>query len=252
MQRFITLCVVLSLFLLNGCVTETSTRIRKASMEVNPAPEMRGAGEHLTSSYRYRFSGNVNVGKKDDVPVEGMFDESRKVDFETQIRYGYVSGSAEVLTHAGPLMFDLGVGVNSGLYTFLSLGLNTRFFEIGASAGLWNNFRKYHYEGYTSKTELVFFTTTRDLDETSSTGKSFMAGLYTGLYFGPISLEASVSYYGADFKVDDVGFDVLTTYLTANYHLNEHWTIRAGAVRLYMDMTDCEYWSGFGGVSYSL
>lgn len=46
--------VLTAAFMLDGCVV-AAEHLSKAKIEVNPAPEMRGAGENFTSGYKYRF-----------------------------------------------------------------------------------------------------------------------------------------------------------------------------------------------------
>ncbi|MCQ2107016.1 MAG: hypothetical protein MJZ26_14645, partial [Fibrobacter sp.] len=61
-------------FMLSGCVV-AAEHLSKAKIEVNPAPEMRGAGEHFTSGHKYRFSGGVNAAPSTTQKIHGIYNE---------------------------------------------------------------------------------------------------------------------------------------------------------------------------------
>ncbi|MCL4103158.1 hypothetical protein [Fibrobacter sp. HC4] len=145
--RIISLILIVSAFLLSGCVTEGDPRISKIRMEVNPAPEMRGAGEHMTSDYQVRLSGGLNAGPSKKMEVDDVYHNGRSVDFAYSLEYGFVNAAAELALKKNIFMVNTGVGINNGLYTFASLGLNTSHFEIGFSGGVWMNHRDYDCEG---------------------------------------------------------------------------------------------------------
>lgn len=258
-------------FMLSGCVV-AAEHLSKAKIEVNPAPEMRGAGENFTSGYKYRFSGGVNAAPSTTQKIHGIYNEwadwcgtkcrdllsehnaSSKVNLEYEFEYSYVNGSAEVLGSAGPLLWSLGLGFNSGVYGFASLGLNTKHFEIGVSAGVWNNFRDYEYEGIEYESLLGLLPDVYDVAGTSHSAGTSLLGLYTSLYFGSISLEVSASMYDVDLENKRLSREptIFTMYTTVGYRLDEHWSVRAGAVNLQGSGVEDMVWSGFAGVSYLL
>lgn len=179
---------------------------------------------------------------------------SSKVNLEYDFEYSYVNGSAEVLGSVGPLLWSLGLGYSSGVYGFASLGLNTKHFEIGVSAGVWNNFRDYEYEGIEYESLLGFLPEVDDVAGSSHSAGTSLLGLYTSLYFGSFSLEVSASVYDVDLEnkhLSEVPM-IFTTYATVGYRLNEHWQLRAGAVNLQGSSVEDMVWSGFAGVSYLL
>lgn len=250
--RIISLILIASAFLLNGCVTEGDPRISKIRMEVNPAPEMRGAGEHMTSDYQVRLSGGLNVGPSKKMEVKDIYFDGSSVDFAYSLEYGIVNAAAELALKKNIFMINMGTGFNSGFYTFASLGVNTKYFELGLSGGAWWNNRDYDCEGDITVTSMLFFKENQDFFIHSHHGGAVMLGGYAGVYLGDFGLEISASTYEGDMELEDVPFSprVYTLYASASYRLNDHWRVRLGSVGVHGENFDKRYWSGFGGVSY--
>lgn len=252
--RIISLILIASAFLLSGCVTEGDPRISKIRMEVNPAPEMRGAGEHMTSDYQVRLSGGLNAGPSKKMEVDDVYHNGRSVDFAYSLEYGIVNAAAELALKKNIFMVNTGVGINNGLYTFASLGLNTSHFEIGFSGGVWMNHRDYDCEGDMTVTSMLVFNEVKEYSHHSNNGTSVIYGGYAGAYLGDFGLEISASTYEGDMELEDVPFSprVYTLYASASYRLNDHWRVRLGSVGVHGENFDKRYWSGFAGVSYWL
>jgi len=265
--------LILSVLSLTGCLS-TPDRVTKARMEVNPAPEMRGAGYDMKVAHEFRFSGNVNYGPSDGAQVGGIYNEwpsgcgssacqeaiekvapSSKVNLKYDIEYAILTGSAEFLLKKGLFLMDVGIGINNGLYDFLSLGLHTSHFEMGVSGGFWLNMRKYEYEGYMYTHDLLIFNE-RVEPVSKETDKTFayLLGIYMGVYFGDFGFEVSSSVYNVNLEYEHFSSEpyISTTYTTANYRLTDRWTVRAGAVLLQGSGMKSMFVSGLAGVSYSL
>jgi len=241
--------------LLSGCVVEGDPNITKARLEVNPAPEMRGAGENMTTNRQLRFSGGVNAGASKNIDVDGVHNSDFKdIDLDYSIEYGILNGAVEYAIKKKVFLINAGVGLNKGLYTFGSFGLNTSYFELGVSGGLWYNFRDFYCEGTQTTTTLIFFQETDDYANHSSRGASLMLGGYAAMYVGDFSFGVSASVYEADVESSDLSYPpaVYTLYGTVGYRIDKHWAVRAGAVGLQGDGFDRAYWSGVAGVSYTL
>lgn len=252
--RVISLILAVFAFLLNGCVIEGDPKISKARMEVNPAPEMRGIGEHMTTNRQFRFSGALNAGPSKTAKTRSVSNEGRDVDFQMDIDYGVVNGTAEFAIKKNIFLINTGIGINKGLHTFATFGLNTSHFEIGLSGGLWLNYRDFDYEGTVTTTTLLFFQETNDYWGHSGKGSAFMLGGNVATYWDNFGLEISTSIYEVDLELENLynAPTVLTTYFTANYRIDKHWSARLGAVNLVVDGFDESCWSGLAGVSYTL
>ena len=257
-------------FMLSGCFV-TAEYLSKAKMEVNPAPEMRGAGEYFDAKYKFRYFGGVSLGPSSSQKIHGINNEMsawcdnecrnvmknnnvlHQVNVEYNFEYSHINGSAEILLGGkGPLLWSLGLGINSGVYGFTSLGLNAKHFEVGISAGAWINNRGYEFEGINYNFHHVPMV--QGVESSSHLTGTSLLGFYTSLYFGSIGFDVSASMYDVDFENENLSKVpmVFTIYTAVSYRLNNRWRVRAGAVNLQGDGIENMVWSGFGGLELSL
>ena len=251
-------------------------------MGISPAPELRGAGEYLkadTSSLR--LSGHVNIGpsgkdkrssiKNELINCNGLtncdgFDTvyvAPYVHAEHEITYPIVTLALDYVHKWDLILMGFGLGMDRGAYFDVLLGFNTKYFEVGAVAGMWMMARKFRYSGteyectkyYRSDDELTYGPFWRS----NGTGFSFFYGGYAAAFIGAFSLNVSFDVYRPDPAFGDdedvvANFDfplVLTGHATAAYRINKHWEARLGAVNFTSKFPD-KHISVNGGASYYL
>lgn len=235
MKLYVLVLFCFALLLLNGCaVTSSYAYIEEYEMGISPAPELRGAGEYLkadTSSLR--LSGHVNIGpsgkdkrssiKNELINCNGLtncdgFDTvyvAPYVHAEHEITYPIVTLALDYVHKWDLILMGFGLGMDRGAYFDVLLGFNTKYFEVGAVAGMWMMARKFRYSG----TEYE-----------------------------------CTKYYRSDDEDVVANFDfplVLTGHATAAYRINKHWEARLGAVNFTSKFPD-KHISVNGGASYYL
>jgi hypothetical protein len=293
-------CYGLISFLFLGCAvtTEHSSSVKHVEnfeMEVPAAPEVRGASgymEHNSSSIR--LSAKVHTWKQEKETLSGITNEKKAnyseyknynvqedVDGTYKIIYPYLTASIEYMYKIKIFLLGMNVSINRGILSNVSVGVNTRYFEAGLFGGLWIYANEYDYSGtvYVHKSRK---TTVYDIDgagsryglddydisssnhfESSSPGSTVpFGGGYASAYYGPLSLNFSISLYypnisyESDSKDEKIQSDfnfpcVMTEYITLGYRLNKQWEFRLGTANVFGDFPGW-HWSATGGFSYYL
>ena len=283
MKIYVFVLFVFALLFLNGCaVSSTYRHVEEYEMDVSPAPELRGAGAYLkadTSSLR--LSAHINIGpsgkdkrsgiKNDVRGCSGLvncdgFDSvyvDQYVVAEYEMVYPYVTASLDYVHKWDLFLMGFGLGVDKGGFLDVLLGINTKYFEMGAVAGLWVVARSFKYSGTEYECMRAFLfddeLTYGPFSNSNGTGFTFFYGGYAAVFVGAFSLNVSFDVYRPDpafSENDDIiaDFDfplVLTGYATVGYRINKNWEARLGAVNFTSKFPD-KHISVNGGVSYYL
>lgn len=267
-------------FAFAGCsVTVEYSHVEKVSMETTAAPEARGASEYQKpSSSRFRGTASFHVGKTESEKLSGITNEAggcrdtalcegldrknirENVDATYQVKYPYATVSLDYLIKSNYLLRGWGVTLDKGLYAYIVTGVNTRYFEVGASIGLWMHAREFEYSGTEYICRYSLFDSefkANPFSESSGGEIAFTFGGYASVYRGPLSLSYSINVYrpspnyGENDKVQaDFIFPlVMTEYITAGYRLNKNWELRLGATNTFGDFAGW-HWGMTGGLSY--
>ena len=283
------LCVLLlSSFLLVGCgYTSHYAHVEKFEMETPAAPEIRGAGNYKEpNTANVRLSANVHAGPQDKEQLHGLRNSmdgcgdltrcrgykpeevKEKVDGTYKIMYPYVEASLDYISKKDLFLWGFTFALDKGLYSSLILGINTKYFEVGGSLGMWMYFRKFNYSGTTYDCDTFLSSDRLDkypFESSNGMGTVITYGGYASTYYGPYSLNFSVNIYRPDpsYPGDDDDnvsrssgtiseFDfplVVTGYLTAGYRINENWEVRLGASNIVGELPGW-HWGATGGISY--
>lgn len=256
-------------------------------METPAAPEIRGAGNYKEpNTANVRLSANVHMGSEDKEQLHGLRNNmngcsgvtkcrdykpeevKEKVDGTYKMMYPYVDASLDYISKKELFLWGFTFAVDKGFYSSLLLGINTKYFEVGGSLGLWMYFRKFNYSGtsYDCDTFLGANRLTKyPFESSNGMGTVVTYGGYVGSYYGPFSLNFSVNVYRPDpsYPTDDnddvsrssgtvAKFDfplVVSEYITAGYRINENWEVRLGASNIVGDFPGW-HWAATGGFSY--
>ncbi|MCQ2055827.1 MAG: hypothetical protein MJY82_11165 [Fibrobacter sp.] len=271
--------------LFSGCsISGNYKHIEKISTDVPAAPEVRGASTYQEpNTAKWRTSLGVRVGQTQQEKIHGITNSlgsckniehckedaqilvKRDVDATYNIKYPVVFGGFDRLRKYDIILWSFGASLDNGTNAFVTLGVNTEHFEIGASLGAWIFFNNYEYSGTSYYCTQYPWNEDYSLghgefSESSSIDLALVYGGYASAYLGPFSLNYSISIYrpphsesGRDESTTvQANFELpmaFTEYITAGYRLNKHWEFRAGAINVFGDFNGM-HWAGIGGVSY--
>lgn len=218
-----------------GCAsTTTFSHIEEVSTEIPAAPDVHGANGNQIRPFSLRGNANLHISKEDDIKISGIKNERKhckvgRCDSDTLLGSSdyatayyktsslYGSGGFDGLVSAKPLLFGFGFQYNHGFYTHLSMGINTRHFELGALAGLWIMHRHQKYSGqeficsYNPSLEKKTFTEDYFEESTNYTLTGSYGG-YASLYNGPLFITYSLNIYKPTIDADDDDSDYLEGY----------------------------------------
>lgn len=275
--------LLVGLLSLTGCtLTSFYDHVERFEMEVLPAPELRGFGSYQkpnTSSVR--LSAQVNLGQSGSETFSTLenslsgcgriedCDGFNKSDFKERVTaiYQFVSpiamASFDYVTKWDMFLIGLSLGADYGGYADFLVGINTKYFELGAAVGLWMMAREFKYMGTEFECTKGIWGAEDDFRyrEFGNSNTGAMVGFYGGYitaYYGPFSLNYSFDIYRPNpsyTEVDIVAdFDlplVMTEYIMAGYRFNKNWEFRLGATNVFGEFPGW-HWSFNGGVSYYL
>jgi hypothetical protein len=282
------IALLLSSLVLVGCgYTRHYDHVEAFEMEVYAAPEVRGAGSYKEpNTANVRLSANVHAGPqekerlhglvnkmdgcRDVVNCEGFKPENvqENVDGTYKMAYPILNASLDYISKKELFLWGFSFAVDKGFYASLLLGINTRYFEVGASIGWWNYFRRYKYSGTSYDCDHYWGKESLDaypFNSSNGVGQSFTYGGYASAYYGPFSLNFSVNVYRPDASYPgessdrDSGYGdilsdfefplVVTEYITAGYRINPQWELRLGASNVLGEFPGW-HWGATGGISY--
>lgn len=272
-----------ALFLFSGCsISGSYGHVETFEMETLAAPELRGAGgfrEPNTSATR--FSANVHMGNPEKERLSGIVNKkgncsdladceeyrdikvNENVDATYRMGFSILTASLDYVYKHNLLMLGAGASINKGVFGNAFMGLNTKYFEVGASAGLWIHRRDFTYSG-TDYYCVHYFLGGDELEEGSfesstNIGLAATYGGFASAYYGPFSLNFSFNVYRPDPSYPNQSNDnlqadflfprVMTEYIVAGYRLNDSWEFRLGAANTFGEFPGW-HWSVTGGVSY--
>ena len=272
-----------ALFLFSGCsISGSYGHVETFEMEALAAPELRGAGgfrEPNTSATR--FSANVHMGNPEKERLSGIVNKkgncsdladceeyrdikvNENVDATYRMGFSILTVSLDYVYKHNLLMLGAGASINKGVFGNAFMGLNTKYFEVGASAGLWIHRRDFTYSG-TDYYCVHYFLGGDELEEgtfesSTNIGLAATYGGFASAYYGPFSLNFSFNVYRPDPSYPNQSNDnlqadflfprVMTEYIVAGYRLNDSWEFRLGAANTFGEFPGW-HWSVTGGVSY--
>jgi hypothetical protein len=256
----------ISLFVI-GC---TQTRISSFVAEVSEAPEVHGFNTyqepHTTA---IRVSGMLNFDSKEDVNVDAKHQDwadSKTNENHYQVttintRGVYkiggidVEGKLDFLAKAGLATIGFGIGINDGIYHHLTLGINSRYLDIGAFAGLYHHHGNLKYNG--SECSTITTCDPEDWDgfhgDKTEYKISFLGGFYAGLILGDAFFNYSLSTYTPNIDAHGEGLTVpaiYSHYFTLGYRINRYIEINGGTVGSYIEDIGHWHWAGRTGLSF--
>lgn len=261
------ICIAAISLLLIGC---TQTRISSFSADVSEAPEVHGFNTyqepHTTA---IRVSGTVNFDSKEDVDVDAQHrdwaDKKNKeghyeaTTFNTRGIYTIggldIEGKLDFLAKANLAVIGFGIAVNDGIYHHLTLGINSRYFDIGGFAGLYHHKGKITYSG----SECSTVTTCEKEDWSGIHGNnsdyriSGFGGLYAGVILGDAFFNYSFSTYTPNINAHGEGLTVpsiYSHYFILGYRINRYIEINGGTVGTYIEDVSHWHWAGRTGLSF--
>lgn len=283
--RIFLLCAI-AMALFTGCsIDGMHGHVEYFEMEVPAAPEVRGAsGFQKPNTRDWRGSINVHAGVTERERLSGIRNDvepcsnvgqcpnTSKQDWPEDVYGTYKitfprwDASLDILNKYDLFLWSFGFSYNDGLFSYVSIGMNTPSFEFGAGIGLWIMGRNYEYAG----TNLICLQDLFDeekytLDESDFSASSgisnvFTYNVYASVFYKAFSLNYSVTAYtpvndanesNNDYYVD-AGFSlplVLTEYITASYRINKNWEVRAGAINVFGNFPGW-HWAATSGITY--
>ena len=278
------ICFVLLVFLFSGCSVSGSYRhLEKFEMEALAAPELRGAnGFREPNTSKMRLSANVQIGEEEKERLSGIvnevgdcsaisgckgfdkFEVNENVDATYKMGFSILTASLDYQIKYDLLMWGWGISINKGLFGSLFLGVNTKYFEVGAALGLWGHTRSFSYSG--ADYDCVKYLLggeeleSNSFEATTDIGFAATYGGFASAYYGPLSLSFSFNVYRPDPSYPDgsskmqADFEfplVMTEYIVVAYRLNENVEFRLGAANTFGEFHGW-HWSATGGMSYYL
>ena len=278
--------LLLSSLVLVGCgLTNHYAHVEAFEMEVPAAPEVRGAGNYKEpNTANVRLSANLQAAPQDEVRLHGLKNKmdgckglvecdgfkaeniKENVDGTYKMVGPILSASLDYISKKELFLWGFSFALDKGFYASLILGVNTKYFEVGASLGWWNYLRKFNYSGTTYECERYFGKETfyqYPFASSNGVGSVVTYGGYASAYYGPFSLNFSVNIYRPDpaFPEDDKKYDysgtladfemplVVTEYISAGYRINPQWELRLGASNVLGEFPGW-HWGATGGISY--
>ena len=283
MKALVVVGFVLALSLFSGCsISGSYGHVEQFEMEALASPELRGAGGfrepnttatrltanvHMGNPEKERLSGIVNkkgnCGNLADCEEYKDIEVNENVDATYRMGFPVLTASLDFVYKHNLLMLGGSASIDKGVFGNAFMGLNTKFFEIGAAAGLWIHRREFTYSG-TDFFCVHYFLGGDELEEGSfesstSVGQVAVYGGFASAYYGPLSLSFSFSVYRPDPAYPNRSNDnlqakfafprVMTEYIVAGYRLNDSWEFRVGAANTFGEFPGW-HWSVTGGVSY--
>lgn len=291
--------LLVALAMLCGCSTSsTYTRINAFELEVPSAPDMHGANGYMNpGESNWRISGDVNIHKEESMSRGGYgvnatscklgscdkihLPQEKVHDNFVRKNMDYFSGGIEYLTKSGlPRdtidqnaggMFSFGIAYRQGALIHAGFGVNTKYFEAGATLGLWGQYRHLTYRATkytcygsvfaTLDDDKVYEEHYTDYDDATTIVGTY--GGYLSAYYGPMfltfsasiytpvmTLTTSDSYYGFRNMEEDMP-KVITEYFTFGYRISKMVEVHAGASNMLGDFEGW-HWGATGGVSLYL
>lgn len=301
-----TFALLVALAMLCGCSTSsTYTRINAFELEVPSAPDMHGVNGYMNpGESNWRISGDVNIHKEEGLHRGGYgvnstscklgscdrihLPQEKVHDNFVRKNMDYFSGDIEYLTKSGSSrdaidqnaggMFSFGIAYRQGALIHAGFGINTRYFEVGATLGLWGQYRHLTYRAtkyscYRDVFPANFYAYQDDEDKeiyeehyTDYDDATTIVGTYGGYlsaYYGPMfltfsasiytpvmTLTTSDSYYGFRNMEEDMP-KVITEYFTFGYRISKMVEVHAGASNMLGEFEGW-HWGATGGVSLYL
>lgn len=267
----------------SGCsISSSYGHVDHVLMETPAAPNIHGANGYQESGTSvWKATANVAYNNQEKELVREMpnsmeycdnlsncmsVEERKKhemVDVSYRTHFSIMDATIENSHKIGDFLWNWGVGLNQGVYGFLALGFNTKHLEAGASYSIWMQKRDFRYAGTRYSCSYWSYNGSYSYDTDSFSGRSrydllWTYGGYASAYWGPVSLNYSLSVYqpSANYDSDDeyhlqANFElplVLTEYITLGYRINEKLEVHGGAINIFGDFPGW-HWSGTAGFS---
>lgn len=257
------------LFLFSSCATTSSfSHIDEIDNEIPAAPDIHGANGNQIRPFSLRGNANLSITQRDVISINGLKNERKQCkigncdsdtllgrsDYATAYYKSnsvYGNGGFDGLVSIHPLLFGFGIQYNSGFYSHISLGLNTKHFELGGHFGLWTMHRYQAYSGerYTCSPGPKYnkYTLSEDyFKESSNFAFTPTYGGYTSIYNGPLFITYSLNIYKPkiDVDADDADFlegsnidlpYVLTHHISVGYRFLKFLEYHVGVTKINGD-----------------
>lgn len=224
-----TFALVVTGMLVTGCYFETIDNFR---LEVSEAPEVYGINRNLDKhSEIHRFHGRIGIEPEEsiylDIPEwtdslnnpQGMITKGIYDFGGFRFECGW-----DVFYKWDLFVFGFGATISDDLHHHVSLGINTKYFEIGFFMGFFHQYSLLSYKDNDFKrTDIVkHFTET-----------SLFEGMYVALFFGDMFLNYSFSKYTPGLRSAAISNPIPsigTHYITLGYRFKDAYEIVGGAI----------------------
>lgn len=251
------LAIATASLLLSAC---SVAHVSNFQFGASPSPEVSGPGLEMNDMGMARVSASFTAADEDEVtfPVRShTLDETllginrganlgdrvdpdsvkRKYSNEAILEIdGYhASASLEFFINFNPIFLQVGIAAYDGVYYFVAIGANHKYYDWGLFFGEFNQFTTVDYFGYWCGIEGC----TEDDMADSFTATDFVVlgdvffGAYVGAHVWRLSLNNTISMYRPGLNVDQMDYDmpyVISNYTSLGIRLSNEWTIRGGTV----------------------
>lgn len=246
--------------LLCSCATSKMEYAKSFEMDAYPGPSVNGINRYLqenTTGSRLRagfIAGGVEHVNLHDIKNEEEYD-SVEIDAKYRIPYLPVFGSIDKFAKGDIATISIGFGIHHGIYASTSVGINTRYFELGLLSFQRFTYQAVNYVGFEKDGDE--FKSLKDTDRKNRLAFQYGAGAYAGLFVGPITLAYNGNVYRPNKSIlidkPTPEFKFSTPYVFTNNFSVSYWysptlEIRLGVTNLLIDFNG-GHWSLLGEVA---
>ncbi|MBR4916974.1 MAG: hypothetical protein IKZ45_07855 [Fibrobacter sp.] len=217
--------------LLTSCSSTKMEYAKQVEMDAYPGPNTQGINRYIKeNSVGSRLHGGFIVSKLEHTGVDGVEnkDEWDSIDVDSKYRITYlpVYGSIDKFAKGDLLTMSIGFGIYHGIYASSSVGINTKYFELGVSSFQRFTYQIINYLGY-AKEDDGTFTTLEDFGNENRLVFQYGAGAYASLFIGNVTLSYNGNIYRPNKSIiidkPIPQFKFATPYLFTNNFLVSYW-----------------------------
>lgn len=246
--------------LLCSCASTTMEYAKSLEMDAYPGPNVHGINRYLKENTTgSRLRGGVIASKVEHINLHDIENaeeyDSVAIDAKYRVHYLPVYGSIDKFAKGDLLTMSIGFGIYHGIYASTSVGINTRYFELGVLSFQRFTYQAINYSGYEKEDDT--FKLLEDTDLKNRLAFQYGAGAYAGLFIGPVTLAYNGNVYRPnksiiiDKQTPDFGFStpiLFTNNFSISYWYSPTMEFRLGVTNLLIDFNG-GHWSLLGEIA---
>ena len=246
--------------MLCSCASTKMEYAKSVEMDAYPGPNLHGINRYLKeNTIGSRLSGGLLSSELDHVSLHDVQNPEKYDSVEVSVKYrlNYLPayGSIDKFAKGDLFLMSIGFGIYHGIYSSTSIGINTRYFELGLQSFQRFTYQTINYSGYEKDGDK--FNLIEDTDHKNRLAFQYGAGAYAGLFIGPVTLAYNGNVYRPNKSIiidkQTPEFPFSTPFLFTNNFSISYWyspttEFRLGLSNVLVDFNG-GHWSLLGEVA---